>query len=271
MGCALSATAGLRRPRRCGTRPPATTGRPRPPLPGDTDADVAIVGAGFTGLWTAYYLRRGRPGPADRGARGRGRRVRRVRAQRRLVLGAVPGLAGQRLAALPGADREAALAQHRGDAGHRRRGRPRRRGRGHRRPRRQGRHHQPGPHRRPAAPGPGRGRATPARGDAARTTCGCSTPAEADGVLRRHRHASGRRTPRTARRSIPARLVRGLAAAVERRGVRIHERTPVTAIEPGRAVTDHGTVRADVVVRATEGYTAVARRAAPRTSRRSTR
>jgi hypothetical protein len=29
---------------------------PRPALPGDTDADVAIVGAGFTGLWTAYYL-----------------------------------------------------------------------------------------------------------------------------------------------------------------------------------------------------------------------
>ena len=26
------------------------------PLPGDTTADVAIVGAGYTGLWTAYYL-----------------------------------------------------------------------------------------------------------------------------------------------------------------------------------------------------------------------
>ena len=29
---------------------------PRPALAGDTDADVAIVGAGYTGLWTAYYL-----------------------------------------------------------------------------------------------------------------------------------------------------------------------------------------------------------------------
>ncbi len=29
----------------------------RDPLPGDVDADVAIVGAGFTGLWTAYYLK----------------------------------------------------------------------------------------------------------------------------------------------------------------------------------------------------------------------
>jgi glycine/D-amino acid oxidase-like deaminating enzyme len=53
----------------------------------------------------------------------------------------------------------------------------------------------------------------------------------------------------------PARLVRGLAGAVERRGVRLHERTPVTAIEPGRAVTPHGTVRAEVVVRATEAWT----------------
>ncbi len=29
---------------------------PREPLPGDLEADVAIVGAGYTGLWTAYYL-----------------------------------------------------------------------------------------------------------------------------------------------------------------------------------------------------------------------
>jgi glycine/D-amino acid oxidase-like deaminating enzyme len=30
----------------------------RPQLPGDIDVDVAIVGAGFTGLWCAYYLRK---------------------------------------------------------------------------------------------------------------------------------------------------------------------------------------------------------------------
>ena len=29
---------------------------PRPPLAGDLDVDVAIVGAGYSGLWTAYYL-----------------------------------------------------------------------------------------------------------------------------------------------------------------------------------------------------------------------
>jgi glycine/D-amino acid oxidase-like deaminating enzyme len=36
----------------------------------------------------------------------------------------------------------------------------------------------------------------------------------------------------------------------------IAERTRVTAIEPGVAITEHGEVRADVIVRATEGYTA---------------
>ena len=35
---------------------------PRRPLPGDDVADVAIVGAGFTGLWTAYYLAKADPG-----------------------------------------------------------------------------------------------------------------------------------------------------------------------------------------------------------------
>jgi glycine/D-amino acid oxidase-like deaminating enzyme len=42
---------------------------------------------------------------------------------------------------------------------------------------------------------------------------------------------------------------------VERRGVPIYERTPVTHLEPRRAVTPHGTVRAEVVVRATEAFT----------------
>jgi glycine/D-amino acid oxidase-like deaminating enzyme len=53
----------------------------------------------------------------------------------------------------------------------------------------------------------------------------------------------------------PARLVRGLARAVERRGGTIHEGTRATALEPHRVRTERGTVRADVVVRATEGYT----------------
>jgi glycine/D-amino acid oxidase-like deaminating enzyme len=53
----------------------------------------------------------------------------------------------------------------------------------------------------------------------------------------------------------PARLVRGLARAVERRGVTIIERTPVEAVSEGRVETALGNLRADVIVRATEGYT----------------
>src|SRR4051812_49977608 len=33
----------------------------RDPLPGPAEADVAIVGAGYTGLWTAWYLKRADP------------------------------------------------------------------------------------------------------------------------------------------------------------------------------------------------------------------
>ncbi|THJ09983.1 FAD-dependent oxidoreductase, partial [Nocardioides sp.] len=53
----------------------------------------------------------------------------------------------------------------------------------------------------------------------------------------------------------PARLVRGLVRAVERRGVRLLEGTRVTAIAPGSASTAHGTVTAEIVVRATEAWT----------------
>jgi glycine/D-amino acid oxidase-like deaminating enzyme len=54
----------------------------------------------------------------------------------------------------------------------------------------------------------------------------------------------------------PAKLLLGLAASVERLGVLIHERTPVGEIRPHLALTPFGTVRARWIVRATEGYTA---------------
>jgi glycine/D-amino acid oxidase-like deaminating enzyme len=62
----------------------------------------------------------------------------------------------------------------------------------------------------------------------------------------------------------PAALVAGLAAAAERRGVVIYEATPVRAIVPGSAAggagavarTVFGDVRARVVLRCTEGFTA---------------
>ncbi len=53
----------------------------------------------------------------------------------------------------------------------------------------------------------------------------------------------------------PARLVRGLASTVEAAGVSIAENTEVTATGDRHVTTTTGTVRADVVVRATEGYT----------------
>ncbi|HEX5615039.1 MAG TPA: FAD-dependent oxidoreductase [Acidimicrobiia bacterium] len=54
----------------------------------------------------------------------------------------------------------------------------------------------------------------------------------------------------------PARLVRGLARVVEARGVPIHEGTPVLELGPGRLRTPGATVRAEVIVRATEAFTA---------------
>ena len=52
----------------------------------------------------------------------------------------------------------------------------------------------------------------------------------------------------------PAKLVRGLARALEDRVVVIREGTAVTALGPGRVDTAEGTVRATTVVEATEAY-----------------
>ncbi len=53
----------------------------------------------------------------------------------------------------------------------------------------------------------------------------------------------------------PARLIHGVVAAAARRGVRFFERTAVERIEPRRVTTARGVVRCDVVVQATEAYT----------------
>ena len=102
----------------------------------------------------------------------------------------------------------------------------------------------------PVAPGPV---------DAARR--GRSDARRGAGDLRRDRRARRRPTARTARRSTRP----GWCAAWPRRwsgcGVTIHEGTRALRIARGSVATDHGTVRADVVVRALEGYTADAARA----------
>lgn len=61
--------------------------------------------------------------------------------------------------------------------------------------------------------------------------------------------------PHTARIH-PAKLARGLSRVVEGLGVQVYENTRVSEIRPREARTDTGTVRADVVIRATEGFTA---------------
>ena len=71
--------------------------------------------------------------------------------------------------------------------------------------------------------------------------------------------AGGAYTPHCARVH-PGRLVRGLAVACERRGVRIFERSPVTRLGPGRVdcapADGHppAAVRAPIVVQATEAF-----------------
>lgn len=225
---------------------------PRDPLPGDTDADVAIVGAGFTGLWAAHYLAEADPAlrivvleseVAGFGASGRNGGW----------CSALFPASLATLAALPGADRQAALAQHRAmretvdevarvartqgiEADFAKGG-------------------TISLARNPAQLRRARDEVTSAR------TWGRDSDdlrlldaGEADTVMRATGTRGATYTPDCAALH-PGRLVRGLAAAVERRGVRVHEHTRVTAIAPGRAETDHGTVRADVVIRATEGYT----------------
>lgn len=59
---------------------------PRAPLDGDTTADVVIVGGGYTGLWTAYYLKKAAPFSSDRRSGEGVLWVRGFRAQRGLVV-----------------------------------------------------------------------------------------------------------------------------------------------------------------------------------------
>ena len=150
-----------------------------------------------------------------------------------------------------------------GDGRHGRRGRPGGRRRGHRRPLPARRHHDPGPYRRATRAAPRRDRAPPATAASPRTTCGCSTPRRPARCSPRTDVTGGLFTPHCAAVH-PARLVRGLARAVEARGV------PRVRGHPGHEIATR--VRADlvrpgaaeVVVRATEGYTAGAAGTPPR-------
>ncbi|MFC5728910.1 MULTISPECIES: NAD(P)/FAD-dependent oxidoreductase [Nocardioides] len=68
-----------------------------------------------------------------------------------------------------------------------------------------------------------------------------------DGVLGGYYNEYGARVQ-------PAKMVRQLLDVVRRRGVRVHENTEALRIEPSRVVTVKGTVRAPIVIRAVEAY-----------------
>lgn len=260
MGCALSAPASPAEDYGSLSLWHATADddwAPRAALGGDLDVDVAVVGAGLTGLWTAHYLAEADPAlrivvleaeVAGYGASGRNGGW----------CSALFPASPDTLAALPRADgrphgREGALAQHaamrasidevaraaaeEGIEAQLAKGGTIALARG------------------PAQLARARAEVAHARAwgrdeDDLRLLdrAGAEEVVRADGTV------GATYTPDCAALH-PARLVRGLARAVERRGVRVLERTPVTAIAPGRCTTPHGVVRADVVVRATEGYT----------------
>jgi glycine/D-amino acid oxidase-like deaminating enzyme len=223
---------------------------PRAPLPGDIDVDVAIVGAGYTGLWTAYYLQSidpslriaivereiagfgasGRNGgwcsalfpPWSSGiARRHGRdaavAVRRAMHEAVVEVGRVAEAEGLDIHYARGgtvelARNEAQLARAR------ERVEDERRLTGH------------------------------------IEQLELLSKEEAEGLARASSVLGGTYTPHCAAIH-PLRLVRGLASIVESRGVSLFERTRASEIQPGAVVTNHGSVHAEIVVRATEGYT----------------
>ena len=73
----MTATSGIAAGA-CGSTRSASRSTPQHPLTGDATCDVAIVGGGFTGLWTAYALGRCRADRAGADPRSRDVRVRSI-------------------------------------------------------------------------------------------------------------------------------------------------------------------------------------------------
>ena len=221
----------------------------RPSLDGDTRADVAIVGAGYTGLWTAYYLKREQPELrvvvleqrfAGYGASGRnggwltnsitGGREQYVAEHGREVAERFQVTMNDtideviRVAAAEGIDADIKKGGEFNVAYT------------------------------PAQEARLRDFAT-AEQQWQSTSVEVLEAPEAAAKINVAQTRAAVWHPHCARIQ-PAKLVRGLAEACERLGVEIFENTPVEAIEPRRVLTNRGTVTADYVVRATEGFTA---------------
>ena len=222
---------------------------PRPALPGDRDVDVCIVGAGYTGLWTAYYLKRADPG------------LRIAIAEARFAGFGASGRNGGWLSGLPPGHRGLLASRHGRDAVVRWQSML------------------------DAAVDEVIEIAAIEKIDADIVKGGTLEVARNPAQARRLRESVednrrwgvqgleiltadetakrvqvdsvqlGAFNPQCARIQ-PAKLVRGLADTVERLGVDIYEQTPVTAISPGRAVTPVGVLKSPVILRATEGFTA---------------
>lgn len=224
---------------------------PRPPLPGPIDVDVAIVGGGYTGLWTAYYLKRAEPslriavleaqfcgygasgrnggwcsalfaGAREKSARHHGRAA--AVEMQRALFGTVDEVG--RVLEAEGID----AAWHKGGT---------------------------------LTLAVTRAQETRLRQELADERAwgfGEEDYVWLDAGEARARIAAegvrgGVYTPHCARIH-PGKLVRGLARAVEASGVSIYEQTRANAIGSGKVTTFFGDVKAEVVVRATEGYTA---------------
>jgi len=221
-------------------------------LPDDLDADVAIAGAGYTGLWTAYYLARADPrltiAVCDRDIAGFGASGRNggwCSALFPASLGKLDRMAGrdaaiaQYAAMQTAVDEVGRVAAAEGIDCHWAKGGAVRLARSASQLQR-------------AADEVAQARSFGFGDDDLRllTAADARALAGASGIL------GGTFTPHCAAIH-PARLARALADAVRRRGVRLFERTPVLELRPGQLVTATGTVRARHVIRATEGYTAL--------------
>ncbi|WPE19322.1 FAD-binding oxidoreductase [Shinella zoogloeoides] len=223
----------------------------RPALPGDREADVCIIGAGYTGLWTAYYLKKadpsldivvverefagfggsGRNGGWLSGGFGWSREKYLKTATRGAVVDMQRAMAGTvdeviRVAEAEGIDADILRVDNITVATNR----------------------------------PQLERAR----EEYQFYLDWEMPADrmemlsAEEAARRIRIAGveGAFVIRDMARVQPAKLVRGLANVVESLGVRIFEGTAVTGFTKGHVETERGTVRAPVVIRATEGFTA---------------
>ncbi len=243
MGCALSGARSLW----ADTAPlPAA----RPPLVGDATVDVAIVGAGFTGLWTAHYLAEADPSL----------RIAVLEAQT-VGYGASGRNGGWCSALFPASldslaarsGRERALAQHAAM-----------RDSVHEVVRAAAELGIEADIARGGTLSLIRSRAQLIRARADVEHARGWGIGEDELVLLDQGEARGRLdaadvvgatyTPDCAAIH-PLRLVRGLADSLVRRGVAIHEHTPATSLAAGRVSTAAGHVTAGTVITATEGYT----------------